>query len=107
MPFFLLISFTVFLGVGVDLSFCIVALSFFHILVLKGKVTDRLVHSGLLYGSPIFFFNSVIFLFLQSFLQSDGSLGSMHRRRSQRIAKSQSCELQDTFSLRAAEHLTY
>ena len=39
---------------------------------------------------------------------SDGSLGSLHRWRSQRIAKCQSCELQDTLALfRAVEHLTY
>jgi len=30
---------------------------------------------------------------------SDGSLGSLHRWRSQRIAKCQSCELQDTLAL--------
>ena len=39
---------------------------------------------------------------------SDGSLGSLHRWRSQRIAKCQSCELQDTLAhLWAADHLTY
>ncbi len=39
---------------------------------------------------------------------SDGSLGSLHRWRSQRIAKCWSCELQDTLApFRAAEHLTH
>ena len=39
---------------------------------------------------------------------SDGSLGSLHRWRSQRIAKCWSCELQDTLALFwAAEHLTH
>ena len=37
--------------------------------------------------------------FLILYCMSDGSLGSLHRWRSQRIAKCWSCELQDTLAL--------
>ncbi len=51
--------------------------------------------------------NETLFCIL-FFCLSDGSLGSLQRWRSQRIAKCQSCELQDTLALyRAVEHLTY
>ena len=69
---------------------------------LHRKLANRVETSHPLYG--VFqrvrsVYHTCIYTHTHMHCMSDGSLGSLHRWRSQRIAKCWSCELQDTLAL--------
>ena len=87
--------------------------------LLNSILIPVLVNDCVFHGTHWLNLHSMLTIWLQTrskcvphswICMSDGSLGSLHRWRSQRIAKYWSCELQDTLAqlfFWAAEHLTY
>lgn len=63
---------------------------------LTGAIRTAIVRLIIECSSAFLFPTFTLFIF--SYCMSDGSLGSLHRWRSQRIAKCWSCELQDTLA---------
>ena len=97
----------------------LMALTYARRLILNSILIPVLVNDCVFHCTHWLNLHSMLTIWLQTLSKcvphswicmSDGSLGSLHRWRSQRIAKYWSCELQDTLAqlfFWAAEHLTY